>query len=88
MVITFAYACKAHLRGNSLKNEEEEGAGLVERGVLTQIELNANDVQNGWQPFYCIDEDLLRDSHEWRSNAAQSAFEMTIGTLVSSFGGE
>ena len=38
--ITFAYACKALLRGNSLDDEEEEGARLVEEGLLSQAELD------------------------------------------------
>ena len=55
LAITFAFACKAMLRGNSIGHAEEDGAELVRRGVLAQEELDQISSDSAWQPFYCID---------------------------------
>ncbi len=51
--IAFGYACKAHLRSSSL--EVDDGDFLVEKGILCQEELDAIEVQQGWQPYYFLD---------------------------------
>ena len=55
MIIVFAYASKALLRGNSLNSKEEEGDALVSSGLIRQEELDFMNSQSGWQPYYCID---------------------------------
>lgn len=55
MIIVFAYASKALLRGNSLNSEEEEGDSLVSSGLIQQEELYFMHSQSGMQPYYCID---------------------------------
>ena len=54
-IVVFAYACKALLRGISLAEKEEDGEGLVQRGLLTQAELDHMHAHPCWQPHYCID---------------------------------
>ncbi|KAL7529637.1 hypothetical protein ACHAWF_003060, partial [Thalassiosira exigua] len=98
LAITFSYACKAHLRGNSIKDEDEDGAKLVCRGILTQEELDAIDKFSSWQPYYCIDAmravtnaglKAERDERcfDWMKNSAHRAMEDTICVLSSSIGG-
>lgn len=98
MAITFAYACKAQLRGNSIKNKVEDGANLVRRGVLAQEELDMIGKQTAWQPYYCIDamravmnEGLLLNNNQnhpdWRLQSAHQAMENTIAKLSSTIGG-
>ena len=98
MAITYAYACKAQLRGHSLNNTQEDGSNLVRRGVLSQTELDVICNQNAWQPFYCIDamravmnEGLKLNNTEehpdWRKNSAHQAMENTICNLANAFGG-
>ena len=55
MIIVFAWASKAQLRGNSLAHKDEEGAKLVTRGLLEQAELDEITSQTGLQPHYCLD---------------------------------
>ncbi|KAL7449310.1 hypothetical protein ACHAWC_001382 [Mediolabrus comicus] len=98
LAITFAFACKAMLRGNSIGHAEEDGNELVRRGVLAQEELDQISSDSAWQPFYCIDairatvnEGLVRTEHEisydGRKNAAHTAMEDTIVNLASAVGG-
>ena len=98
LAITFAFACKAMLRGNSIGSADEDGNGLVRRGVLAQEELDQISSDSAWQPFYCIDairatvnEGLVRTEHEisydGRKNAAHIAMEDTIVNLASAVGG-
>ncbi|KAL7495305.1 hypothetical protein ACHAWT_003775 [Skeletonema menzelii] len=98
LAITFAYACKAMLRGNSIADDEEDGNALVRKGVLAQEELDVISSEAAWQPFYCIDairaavnEGLVRTEHEisydGRKNAAHTAMEDTIVNLASAVGG-
>ena len=98
LAITFAFACKAMLRGNSIGSAEEDGNELVRRGVLAQEELDQIANDTAWQPFYCIDairatvnEGLVRTEHEisygGRKNAAHTAMEDTIVNLASAVGG-
>ena len=54
-VIVFPYACKALLRGNALSDSDEEGPALIERGFLTQEELEDMESNLGWQPQYCLE---------------------------------
>lgn len=54
-IINFAWSCKAKLRGNGLQDEDEEGLNLVVRGVLSEKELQVMAVEQGWQPYYCLD---------------------------------
>ena len=64
-VVVFAYACKALLRGNSLGDPNEEGQDLVERGFLTQEELDEMENELGWQPYFCLDllGEILIEAH-------------------------
>jgi predicted membrane chloride channel (bestrophin family) len=98
LAITFAFACKAMLRGNSIGHADEDGNELVRRGVLAQEELDQIAGDAAWQPFYCIDairatvnEGLVRTEHEisydGRKNAAHTAMEDTIVNLASAVGG-
>ena len=98
MAITYAYACKAQLRGHSLNDAKEDGPNLVLRNVLSRPELDVLCNQNAWQPFYCIDamravmnEGLQRNDDEehpdWRKNSAHQAMENTICNLAEAFGG-
>lgn len=98
LAITFAFACKAMLRGNSIGSADEDGNELVRRGVLAQEELDQISNDTAWQPFYCIDairatvnEGLVRTEHEisydGRKNAAHTAMEDTIVNLASAVGG-
>lgn len=98
LAITFAFACKAMLRGNSIGSADEDGNELVRRGVLAQEELDQISNDTAWQPFYCIDairatvnEGLVRTEHEisydGRKNAAHTAMEDTVVTLASAVGG-
>jgi len=52
-VIVFAYACKAQLRGNLLR--EGDGSHLVRRGLLSREELDVATIQSGWEPYYFLD---------------------------------
>ena len=98
LAITFAYACKAQLRGNRINDEEEDGKELVQKGILAQDELDVITNSASWQPYYCIDalratinEGLVRTEHdisyEGRKNAAHTAMEETIANLAGSMGG-
>jgi putative membrane protein len=98
LAITFAYTCKAMLRGNSIDHEEEDGHELVRKGVLAPEELDVISNEAAWQPFYCIDalraavnEGLVRTEHEisyeGRKNAAHTAMEDTIVNLAAAVGG-
>ena len=86
LAITFPFACKAILRGNSIDDEEEDGLALVSRGILAYEELDVIKKGNAWQPYYCIDalratvnEGLVRTEHkisyDGRKNAAHTAME-------------
>lgn len=97
LATTFGYACKAQLRGNAIEDDVEDGAKLVNRGVLSQEELNAIASQKAWQPYYCIDalratinNGLLKgcggNTNDWLKNAAHSAMEETICSLATSIG--
>lgn len=97
LAITYAYCCKAHLRGKGIEDDTEGGAILLKKGVISQEELDLISNQNGWQPFYCIDamratifeglkSDEMKDNW-WGKNAAQTAMEETICTLSNSIGG-
>lgn len=97
LAITFSYACKAQLRGKSIEDDEEDGAKLVLKGVISQEEINMIARTTAWQPYYCIDamratinEGLKADRgnmDDWRKSAAHHAMEDTICTLSSSIGG-
>lgn len=93
LAITFSYACKAQLRGNSIEDIEEEGYKLVARGVLSQDELDLIATQKAWQPYYCIDtmretiNDGLMKSDSFRENVAHAAMEDTIISLATTIGG-
>eukprot|EP00984_Skeletonema_dohrnii_P020107 scaffold9720_cov122-Skeletonema_dohrnii-CCMP3373.AAC.3 len=54
-IVVYSYACKSLLRGKSLTEEGEDGAALVERGLLTQHELDLMDSSPSWQPHFCLD---------------------------------
>ena len=93
LAITFAYACKAQLRGNRINDEDEDGMDLVQKGILAQEELDVITNSASWQPYYCIDclratinEGLVRTEHdisyEGRKNAAHTAMEETIANLA------
>ena len=96
LAITFAYCCKAQLRGTGIEDETEDGAALVKEGILSREELDMIATQNGWQPYYCIDAMRVTIStgitveerdYEWKMNAAQISMEETIGSLSSCIGG-
>jgi len=55
-VIVLGYSCKATLRGNSLADKNEERQGLIDRGHLTQEELDDMESTLGWQTHYCLDQ--------------------------------
>lgn len=54
-VIVLAYCGKALLRGNALSHPDEEGQGLIDRGLLTKEELDDMEEYPGWQTHYCLD---------------------------------
>lgn len=54
-ITAYAYACKALLRGTSLAEEGEDGKALVQRGVLTQEELDHMNSYPCWQPHFCLE---------------------------------
>jgi hypothetical protein len=54
-VVVFSYACKSLLRGKSLAEEGEDGPALVQRGLLTQKELDLMHTYPCWQPHFCLD---------------------------------
>mmetsp|Transcript_38030 Transcript_38030/g.64998 ORF Transcript_38030/g.64998 Transcript_38030/m.64998 type:complete len:433 (+) Transcript_38030:1-1299(+) len=97
LAVTFAYACKAQLRGNKIEHDEEDGPELVRKGIISQEEMDVIARQTAWQPYYCIDAmraaineglKMGRGSpDEWKQNAAACAMEDTICTLASSIGG-
>jgi len=64
-IIIFGYACKALLRGKSLKEEGEDGMDLVKRGLLMQEELDDMDAIPCWQPQFCIHviREILIEAH-------------------------
>ena len=98
LAIIFAYCCKAQLRGAGVEDDTEGGAKLLEKGVISQEELDMICRQSGWQPYYCIDamravvvtglEGEGDSKHAgWKNNAAQNAMEGTICKLADSIGG-
>ncbi len=54
-IVVFSYACKSLLRGKSLMGEGEDGPALVQRGLLTQKELDLMHKSPSWQPHFCLD---------------------------------
>lgn len=58
-VVVFAYSSKSLVRGKSLSEEGEDGPDLVNRGLLSQEELDVFDEMPCWQPYFCIQ--VLRD---------------------------
>lgn len=54
-IIVYSYASKALLRGISLTEDKGDGSDLVERGLLTQKELDYMDEHPCWQPHYCLE---------------------------------
>lgn len=54
-IIAFPYAAKAQLRGLSLTDETESGSMLVERGYLTQEELDFLSEHPCWEPEFILD---------------------------------
>ena len=97
MIIVFAWASKAQLRGHSLAHKDEEGAKLVTRGLLAQAELNAITSQAGWQPHYCfdvlravMDEAWQREGGDERESSRSSAYrslESVYSELAKAIGG-
>lgn len=97
LAIIFAYCCKAHyLRGAGIQDESEGGAKLLEKGFISQEELDTISKQSGWEPYHCIDamrvtiSEGLRSNEKqdvWEMNAAQTAMEGTICILANSIGG-
>ena len=96
LAIIFAYCCKAQLRGAGVEDVTEGGGKLLEKGVISQEELDMISRQSGWQPYYCIDamravvsSGLEANSkHDgWKNNAAQTAMEETICKLADGIGG-
>ena len=61
-LIVYAYACKAQLRGESIKGIGGDGKALVLRGHLSMEELE--DIHNypSWQPHYCTE--MMREIHQ------------------------
>jgi len=55
LIVVFSYACKSLLRGKSLMGEGEDGPALVQRGLLTQKELDLMHKSPSWQPHFCLD---------------------------------
>jgi len=49
--VTFPYACKAQLRGVSIM---EDGAYLLQRGLINPAQLEIVSKRNGWQPYYFL----------------------------------
>ena len=69
-IIVFSYASKALLRGKSLDEDDVDrpavGPELVERGLLTQEELDSMSENPCWQqPYYCLQmiRELLVEAH-------------------------
>jgi len=98
LAITFAFVCKAMLRGHCISDDEEDGKVLVRKGVLAQEELDVITQEAAWQPYYCIDalratinEGLVKTEHkisyDGRKNAAHTAMEETVGSLANAIGG-
>ena len=98
LAITFAFVCKAMLRGHCISDDEEDGKVLVRKGVLAQEELDVITKEAAWQPYYCIDalratinEGLVKTEHkisyDGRKNAAHTAMEETVGSLANAIGG-
>mmetsp|Transcript_12356 Transcript_12356/g.18990 ORF Transcript_12356/g.18990 Transcript_12356/m.18990 type:complete len:453 (+) Transcript_12356:45-1403(+) len=54
-IVVYSFACKALLRGTSLNEEGGDGPRLVERGLLSQQELDLMDGSPSWQPFFCLE---------------------------------
>lgn len=53
-IIVFGYSCKSLLRGNSLKEESEDGKDLVNRRLISQNELDLMHNNPSWQPHFCL----------------------------------
>mmetsp|Transcript_32876 Transcript_32876/g.70993 ORF Transcript_32876/g.70993 Transcript_32876/m.70993 type:complete len:622 (+) Transcript_32876:124-1989(+) len=49
--VTFPYACKAQLRGATIM---EDGAYLLQRGLINPAQLELVSKRNGWQPYYFL----------------------------------
>lgn len=54
-IVVFPYAAKAQLRGLSLTDETESGQSLVDRGFLTQAELEFLRENPCWEPEFFLD---------------------------------
>ena len=54
-IIAYCYASMALLRGTSLAADDGRGKELVERGILTQDELNYLEEYPFWQPHFFIE---------------------------------
>lgn len=54
-IVVFPYAAKAQLRGLSLTDESESGQSLVDRGFLTQDELEFLRENPCWEPEFFLD---------------------------------
>jgi len=54
-VIVFGYACKCQLRDTSLSLPDGDGRDLIDRGLLTQNELDDIHQYPSWQPVYFLD---------------------------------
>ena len=96
LAIIFAYCSKAQLNGAGVEDETENGAELIQKGVISKEELDIISRHSGWQSFYCINEmravissGLEADSMQdyWKNNAAQNAMEETICKLTDGIGG-
>mmetsp|Transcript_24232 Transcript_24232/g.34666 ORF Transcript_24232/g.34666 Transcript_24232/m.34666 type:complete len:377 (-) Transcript_24232:170-1300(-) len=96
LAVMYAYCCKAQLNGAGVEDDTQEGTKLLQKGVVSQEELDMISRQSGWQSFYCIDEmratissgleaDSMQD--QWKNNAAQTAMEETMGKLDAGIGG-
>eukprot|EP00986_Skeletonema_menzelii_P017516 scaffold20062_cov147-Skeletonema_menzelii.AAC.1 len=71
LAIIFAYCCKAHLRGAGIQGASEGGAKLLQKGFISQEELDTISTQSGWQPYYCIDAMRVVISEGLKSNEKQ-----------------
>jgi len=49
--VTFPYACKAQLRGVTIM---EDGAYLLQRGLINPAQLEIVSKRKGWQPYYFL----------------------------------
>jgi len=54
-IVVFPYAAKAQLRGLSLTDESESGQSLVDRGFLTEEELEFLRENPCWEPEFFLD---------------------------------